>query len=65
MIVVSVKEGETIDRALKKLKKKFEKTGVVRELRTRQKFTKPSVIRRDQKLKAIYVQKMLSKIAEE
>ncbi|MCL2167967.1 MAG: 30S ribosomal protein S21 [Lentimicrobiaceae bacterium] len=65
MIVVSVKEGETIDRALKKLKKKFEKTGVVRELRVRQKFTKPSVIRRDQKLKAIYVQKMLSKAAEE
>jgi len=65
MIVVSVKEGETIDRALKKLKRKFEKTGVVRELRVRQKFSKPSVIRRDQKLKAIYVQKMLSKIAEE
>jgi small subunit ribosomal protein S21 len=65
MIVVSVKEGETIDRALKKLKKKFEKTGVVRELRTRQKFTKPSVIRRDQMLKAIYVQQMLSKAAEE
>jgi len=65
MIVVSVKEGETIDRALKKLKRKFEKTGVVRELRTRQKFTKPSVIRRDQKMKAIYVQQMLSKVAEE
>ena len=65
MIVVSVKEGETIDRALKKLKRKFEKTGVVRELRTRQKFTKPSVIRRDQKLKAIYVQQMLSKEADE
>jgi len=65
MIVVSVKEGETIDRALKKLKRKFEKTGVVRELRVRQKFTKPSVIRRDQKLKAIYVKKMLSKVAEE
>jgi small subunit ribosomal protein S21 len=65
MIVVSVKEGETIDRALKKLKRKFEKTGVVRELRVRQKFTKPSVIRRDQKLKAIYVQQMLSKVADE
>jgi small subunit ribosomal protein S21 len=65
MIVVSVKEGETIDRALKKLKKKFEKTGVVRELRTRQKFTKPSVIKRDQKLKAVYVQQLLSEAAEE
>ena len=65
MIIVSVKEGETIDRALKKLKRKFEKTGVVRELRVRQKFTKPSVVRRDQKLKAIYVQRMLSKTTEE
>ena len=56
MIVVPVKEGETIERALKKLKRKFEKTGVVRELRARQKFTKPSVLKREQKLKAIYVQ---------
>ncbi|HHU47716.1 MAG TPA: 30S ribosomal protein S21 [Bacteroidales bacterium] len=60
MIVVPVKEGETIDRALKKLKRKFEKTGVVKELRNRQKFTKPSVIRREQKMKAIYIQKLLS-----
>ncbi|MDR1757908.1 MAG: 30S ribosomal protein S21 [Bacteroidales bacterium] len=61
MIVVSVKEGETVERALKKLKRKFEKTGVVRELRDRQKFTKPSVLRREQRLKAIYVQKLQSK----
>lgn len=60
MIVVPVKEGETIERALKKLKRKFEKTGVVRELRDRQKFTKPSIIKREQKLKAIYVQKLQS-----
>jgi len=60
MIVVPVKEGETVERALKKLKRKFEKTGVVRELRDRQKFTKPSVIKREQKLKAIYVQKFHS-----
>jgi small subunit ribosomal protein S21 len=64
MIVVPVKEGETIERALKKLKRKFEKTGVVRELRNRQKFTKPSVIKREQKLKAIYVQQLQSKEAE-
>jgi len=64
MIVVSVKEGETIDRALKKLKRKFEKTGVVRELRARQKFTKPSVINREQRLKAIYVQQLVAKEAE-
>jgi small subunit ribosomal protein S21 len=64
MIVVSVKEGETIDRALKKLKRKFEKTGVVRELRARQKFTKPSIINREQRLKAIYVQQLVAKEAE-
>jgi len=58
MIIVPVKEGENIDRALKKFKRKFEKTGTLREIRERQKFTKPSVIQREQKKKAIYVQKM-------
>ncbi|MDR2868231.1 MAG: 30S ribosomal protein S21 [Bacteroidales bacterium] len=61
MLIVSVKEGETIDRSLKKLKRKFEKTGVVRELRARQKFTKPSVVSREQRLKAIYVQQLRDK----
>jgi small subunit ribosomal protein S21 len=56
MIIVPVKEGENIDRSLKKLKRKFDKMGVVRELRGRKQFTKPSVKRREQKLKAIYVQ---------
>lgn len=65
MIVVPVKEGESIDRALKRLKRKFEKTGVVRELRARQKFAKPSVIKREQKRKAIYVQRMLSEQADQ
>ncbi|MFH0893655.1 MAG: 30S ribosomal protein S21 [Bacteroidota bacterium] len=56
MIIVPVKEGESIDKALKKLKRKFEKTGVVKELRERQKFTKPSVKRRQERLKAVYIQ---------
>ena len=60
MIVVPIKEGENLERALKKLKRKFDKTGVVKELRNRQKFTKPSVVRREQRLKAIYVQQMLN-----
>ena len=55
MIVIPVKEGETIDRALKKFKRKFEKTGVVKELRTRQAFTKPSVVRRREIIKAAYI----------
>jgi small subunit ribosomal protein S21 len=58
MLIVQVKEGETIEKALKKFKKKFEKTGVVKELRERQKFTKPSVRFREGRIKAIYKQKM-------
>lgn len=58
MIIVPVKEGESIDRALKKFKRKFEKTGVVKELRERQKFTKPSIKKRSQVLKAIYIQQI-------
>jgi len=58
MIIVPVKEGESIDRALKKLKRKFEKTGVVKALRERQKFTKPSVRRRDRVQRAIFIQKI-------
>jgi small subunit ribosomal protein S21 len=58
MIIVPIKEGESIDRALKKYKRKFEKTGVVKELRERQKYTKPSVKNRQEKLKAVYVQQL-------
>lgn len=58
MIIIPIKEGENIDRALKKYKRKFEKTGTMRELRERQRFIKPSVKRREQVLKAIYVQKL-------
>ena len=46
MIVVPVKEGENIEKALKKFKRKFEKTGIVKELRSRQQFDKPSVVKR-------------------
>lgn len=56
MIIVPVKEGENIERALKKFKRKFEKTGVVKELRARQQYTKPSVKKRLKMEHAIYVQ---------
>ncbi len=58
MIVVPVKEGENIERALKKFKRKFERTGVVKELRRRQQFDKPSVTKRLKMEHAIYVQKL-------
>jgi small subunit ribosomal protein S21 len=58
MIIVPLKEGENIERALKKFKRKFERTGVVKELRKRQAFIKPSVERRKKKQHAVYVQQM-------
>lgn len=56
MIIVPLKDGENIERALKRFKRKFEKTGAIRELRARKNFVKPSVKRREQLQKAIYVQ---------
>ena len=58
MIIVPVKEGENIEKALKKFKRKFEKTGVVKELRNRQEFEKPSVTNRKKMMRAIYIQKL-------
>ncbi len=58
MIIVPVKEGENIERALKKFKRKFEKTGAVRELRARKTFEKPSEKRRVAHEKAVYVQRL-------
>ena len=58
MIVVPVKEGENIEKALKKFKRKFEKTGIVKELRRRQQFDKPSVVNRLKKERAVYVQQL-------
>ena len=60
MIIVQVKEGENIERALKKFKRKYERTGVVKELRARQAFQKPSVTNRNKMMKAVYVQKLRS-----
>ncbi len=58
MIIVHVKEGESLDRALKRLKKKFNNTGVIKELRERQAYVKKSVAKRTQRKKAIYKQSL-------
>lgn len=58
MIIVSIKENESIDKALKRFKKKFESTGVLHELRNRTYFEKPSVSRRTERIKAAYKQRM-------
>jgi small subunit ribosomal protein S21 len=54
MLIIPVKEGESIEKALKKFKRKVEKTGLIKSLRARQKFTKPSIERREEIKRAIY-----------
>jgi small subunit ribosomal protein S21 len=56
MIIINIKENESIDKALKRFKKKFEKTGVLRELRSRQAYEKKSITRRTAVKRAIYKQ---------
>ena len=58
MIIMPVKEGENIERALKKFKRKYERTGVLKELRARQYFTKPSWAKREKMQHAIYVEQL-------
>lgn len=60
MLIIDSKDCENIDKALKKYKKKFEKSKVLLQLRERQSFTKPSVKRRTQVLKAVYRQQVAS-----
>lgn len=58
MLIINVKENESIDRALKRYKKKFERTGTMRQLRSRTAFEKPSITRRIQRLRAAYKERM-------
>jgi small subunit ribosomal protein S21 len=58
MLIIPVKEGENIERALKKYKKKYDKTNVMKQLRGRKEFEKPSITKRQQKLRAVYKQAM-------
>ena len=58
MLIIPVKEGENIDRALKRFKRKFDKTGTMRGLKNRKEFVKPSIVRRAEIKKAQYIQKL-------
>lgn len=60
MLIIPIKEGENIDRALKRYKRKFDRTGTMRQLRSRQQFNKPSIVKRAQLQKAVYVQGLRS-----
>lgn len=64
MLIIDSKDCENIDKALKKYKKKYEKSRTLNQLRERQHFTKPSVKRRHQVLKAIYKQQIESGVIE-
>ncbi|GAB4413726.1 MAG: 30S ribosomal protein S21 [Bacteroidia bacterium] len=57
MILIQIKDGETIDRALRRYKKKFERTGILKEVRGRMYYKKPSVERKEQEKKAVNRQK--------
>ena len=61
MIIINVKENESIDKALMRFKKKFERTGVLKELRSRTAYEKPSITNRGVRIKAAYKQKMYAK----
>ncbi len=56
MLIIPIKDGENIDRALKRFKRKFDKTGAMKQLRTRKQFIKPSVKHRQKIQKARYIQ---------
>ena len=58
MLIIDTRDSESLDKALKKYKKKFEKAGVLKQLKSRQAFTKPSVKRRSEVLKAEYRDEM-------
>jgi len=61
-IIIHVKEKESIDKALKRFKKKFEKLGVLKKVRARAFYKKSSVAHREERLKAIYRQKVQAKM---
>ncbi len=60
MLIIPVKDGENIDRALKRFKRKFDRTKTMKILRQKKQYEKPSVKRRAQKLKAVYIQRKRS-----
>lgn len=61
MLIIDVKDGDSIDKALKKYKRKYQRVGILRELRDRKQYTKPSVEKREQRLNAKYREQYLQK----
>ncbi|CAM1347661.1 MULTISPECIES: 30S ribosomal protein S21 [Tenacibaculum] len=61
MLIIPIKEGENIDRALKRYKRKFRDVKILKQLRDKKQFNKPSVVKRAQMMKASYVQGLRTK----
>jgi len=59
MLIVDVKDGESIERALRRYKRKYRNSKMIREIRKRKEYVKPSVRRRNEILKAKYREQML------
>jgi len=64
MLIIQIKEGESIDKVLKRYKRKFDKTKVIKQLRARQAYIKPSIVNRKQVKKAINVQAYRNRLEE-
>jgi small subunit ribosomal protein S21 len=62
MIILQIKEGENLEKSLKSFKKKFDRIGVVKQLRARKVYSKPSIVRRQKKLKAVLRQKFIDSL---
>jgi small subunit ribosomal protein S21 len=65
MLIIDVRDSENIDKALKKYKKKFEKARILKQLRKRKAFEKPSISRRMEVIKAVYVEKTYKSPSED
>ncbi len=62
MLIIEIKDSEPIDKALKRYKRKYQNVGILKTLRDRKQFTKPSVKRRNEVLRAAYKMKKLSEL---
>jgi small subunit ribosomal protein S21 len=62
MIIIGVKDKNSLERALKKYKKKFDNLGIMKELRNRKNFTKKSILRREEIKKARYIEQKYKQI---
>jgi len=61
MLIIKKGEKDSIDKVLKKYKRKVRETKLLKDIRERKEFIKPSAVKRKQKLKAVYQQTLITK----